>query len=79
LRAAPKSGLSVTVNGPSTLSGRGEPDPALCIAVDVLGERSSRPTGAFGRKLRNVEDACAEIAAMWPTINVPADYDGPGY
>ncbi len=56
---------------------QGEPDPALCLAVDVLNGVSHRPPGTFARKLRNVEDACQEIAALWRTVAPPADYDGP--
>lgn len=58
---------------------QGDPDPALCLAVDVLNGVSHRPPGTFARKLRNVEDACTEIAALWRTIEAPEDYDGPPY
>ena len=59
------------------LANQGEPDPALCLAVDVLNGTSYRPPGTFARKLKNVEDACTEISALWHTVEPPADYDGP--
>ena len=59
------------------LGSLGEPDPELCFAVDVFGGVAYNPPGTFARKLRNVEDACVEIADRWPKISPPADYDGP--
>jgi hypothetical protein len=61
------------------LANQGDPDPALCLAIDVLNGVSHRPPGTFARKLRNVEDACTEIAALWATVRAPNDYDGPPY
>jgi len=59
------------------MAAQGEPDPSLCLSVDVLNGASHRPPGTFARRLKNVEDACDEIAALWRTIHPPADYDGP--
>jgi hypothetical protein len=55
----------------------GNPDPDLCLAVDVFGGVAYSPPGTFAKKLRNVSDACEDIAAIWPTIKPPEDYDGP--
>jgi hypothetical protein len=59
------------------MTGQGDPEPSLCLAVDVFGGVAHSPPGTFARKLRNVEDACGEIAASWKTILPPDDYDGP--
>jgi hypothetical protein len=58
-------------------SSLGVPDPSLCLAVDVFGGVAYQPQGTFAKKLRNVEDACEEIAARWETVRPPDDYDGP--
>jgi len=55
----------------------GDADPSLCLAVDVFARASHRPPGTFAAKLKNVEDACEEIASRWKTILPPDDYDGP--
>jgi hypothetical protein len=59
------------------LKNLGEPDHTLCFAVDVFNGIAHTPPGTFARKLRNVADACDEIAARWRTVNPPTDYDGP--
>lgn len=59
------------------LKGLGNPEPSLCFAVDVFNGKAHTPPGTFARKLRNVADACDEIAARWKTIPPPEDYDGP--
>jgi hypothetical protein len=59
------------------LKGMGEPDPSICLAVDVFGGIAHKPPGTFARKLRNVGDACDEIADRWRSIKPPSDYDGP--
>jgi hypothetical protein len=59
------------------MTGLGKPDPSLCLAIDVFSGQSHAPQGTFARKLRNVADACDEIAASWRGIKPPADYDGP--
>lgn len=59
------------------MKGRGDSDPSLCFAVDVFNGKEHTPPGTFARKLRNVADACDEIAARWKTITPPSDYDGP--
>jgi hypothetical protein len=55
----------------------GDVDHSLCFAIDVFNGIAHKPPGTFVKKLRNVEDACHEIAARWKTINPPDDYDGP--
>lgn len=59
------------------LRGLGDPDPNLCLAVDVFGAVAHRPPGTFVRKLREVEDACVEIASLWRATTPPKEYDGP--
>ncbi len=70
------AGLIYTYCG-TALSGLGDPDPALCWAVDVFGHTSHRPPGTFAAKLKYVADASEEIATRWKTIPPPSDYDGP--
>lgn len=57
----------------------GTPDPEVCFAVDTFAGLAYTPPGTFAKKLRNVEDASAEIAVLWETIDAPDDYDGPPY
>lgn len=57
----------------------GNPDPELCLAVDVFGGVGHAPPGTFAKKLRNVADASEEISVIWPTIKPPDDYDGPDH
>lgn len=59
------------------LEGMGDADPTLCFAVDVFGGIAHKPPGSFVKKLRNVADACDEIAARWRTVRPPSGYDGP--
>lgn len=55
----------------------GSVDRKLCMSVDVFGgDVICAPTN-FKRKLNDVNASCAEIAALWPTITPPSDYDGP--
>lgn len=61
----------------SHLNSLGDPDRALCLAVDVFAGVAHSPPGTFSRKLRLVEDSCEEIATRWKTIEPPSDYDGP--
>ncbi|MHC2585390.1 hypothetical protein [Bradyrhizobium diazoefficiens] len=70
------AGLIHTYTG-RFLGGVGDPDPALCLAVDVFGGIAHKPPGSFVKKLRNVADACDEIAARWRTVRPPSGYDGP--
>jgi hypothetical protein len=63
--------------GSRFLAGQGDPEPSLCLAVDMFGGVAHAPPGTFARKLRDVEDACGEIAASWKTIAPPDDDDGP--
>lgn len=55
----------------------GAVDPSLCVAIDVFAGLEHKCPGTFARKGRHVEDSCAEIATIWPTIDPPGDYDGP--
>lgn len=55
----------------------GDIEPTLCLAVDVFGNKSFTPPGTFAKKLRNVQDACDEIANGWTRAQPPHDYDGP--
>jgi hypothetical protein len=57
----------------------GNPDPSLCLAIDVFNRIGHQPPGTFARKLRNVEDACDEIAGRWKDVRPPSDYDGPDH
>ena len=61
------------------LTGMGDPDPTLCFAVDVFNGVAYQPPGTFAKKLRNIADACDEIADRWKTIKPPDDYDGPAF
>ncbi|MGD9814654.1 MAG: hypothetical protein AB7Q23_14285 [Hyphomonadaceae bacterium] len=59
------------------LSGMGTPDRNLCLAVDVFGGVAHKPPGSFSKGLRDVENSCDEIAALWKATSPPDDYDGP--
>lgn len=70
------AGLIYTYCG-EHLTAMGVTDPNLCLAVDVFSGTAYKPPGTFAAKLKNVGDACEEIAARWKTIPPPDDYDGP--
>jgi hypothetical protein len=72
------AGLIYTFCG-EFLTGMGVPDPTLCFAVDVFNGIAYQPPGTFAKKLRNIADACDEIADRWKTVKAPDDYDGPDY
>jgi hypothetical protein len=50
--------------------------PAAAMSAEGPNLALADRQGTFTRKLRNVEDACDEIADRWPRIKPPADYDG---
>jgi hypothetical protein len=55
----------------------GDADRKLCFALDVLQGVGYQPPGTFAQKMKQVEEACAEIADRWPNIEPPDGYDGP--
>jgi hypothetical protein len=67
----------IYVFGLNHLKGFGEPDRALCLAVDVFAQRMFNPPGTFRKNLAYIEDASEEIATRWKNIPPPDDYDGP--
>lgn len=70
------AGLVLTFCG-RHMKGMGEPDPSLCLAVDVINGVEHRPAGTFARGLASIESAAEEIASRWRSVSPPSDYDGP--
>jgi len=58
------------------LTGLGTVDRKLCMAIDVFGGSAVTAPSNYKRVLNDLEAACGEIAALWPGISPPADYDG---
>ena len=54
--------LSLEANGYVTIA------PSLCIVADVFSKRSFTATGRGQRVRQDVESACREISARWPTL-----------
>lgn len=52
----------------ANLAGEGTPDGSLCMVVDIGSRRHFGGVRATRTRLKELEDACANIAAMWPTI-----------
>ncbi|UWR29588.1 hypothetical protein K3758_14735 [Sulfitobacter sp. W002] len=55
------------------LAGHGTVDPNLCYAVDLFGKKATKAPKSYKTRVKNLEAACGEIAAMWPNIEPPAD------
>lgn len=77
-RSKTVAGLIYTYCG-KFYSGLGDVDRSLCFAVDIFESTAHRPPGSFVRQLRQIEDACEEIAIRWHSVKAPSDYDGPDY
>lgn len=58
-------------------AGQMEPLPRLCMAAHIAKGTIVRASPAHTRFRRQIDDSCAEIAARWPSVGPPADYDGP--
>ncbi|MBI1272569.1 MAG: hypothetical protein GC131_00585 [Alphaproteobacteria bacterium] len=54
----------------------GQPDPKLCIAIDVFGGEAY-PVKGSSRRLKDIGNSCEEVALWWPKVKPPVDYDGP--
>lgn len=55
------------------LKGYGSVDPNLCYAVDLFGKKATKAPKSYKTRVKNLEAACGEIAAMWGTIEPPSD------
>ncbi|MCE8008589.1 hypothetical protein [Aestuariivita sp.] len=55
------------------LKGHGEVDRNLCYAIDLFGKRAIKAPASYKTRVKNLEAACGEIAAMWDSIEPPAD------
>ena len=55
------------------LKGHGSVDRNLCYAVDLFGKKAIKAPSSYKTRVKNLEAACGEIAAMWPNIEPPAD------
>jgi hypothetical protein len=51
--------------------------PHLCMAIDVPNAKIYRAGAAQQRFWKTVEASCAEVKAIWPAIEPPANYNGP--
>lgn len=54
----------------------GKIDRKLCMAVDVFAGKAVTAPSSYKRLLNDLDAACAEIAALWPGISPPPDYNG---
>lgn len=61
------------------LKGLGAMDPKLCVTIDVFGGRIIAAPPSYKKRLTDMIAACEEVALRWPTVEVPADYDGPAF
>lgn len=52
-------------------------DPNMCMAVDVFGGKVYRAKAHQKMLLKTVENSCGEIATIWPSVEPPANYNGP--
>lgn len=58
------------------LKALGTVDRKVCMSIDVFGGEFICAPNNYKRKLNDVTASCSEIAALWPTITPPSDYDG---
>jgi hypothetical protein len=59
------------------LSGYGAIDRANCFAVDLFGKSAIQAPTSYKTRSKDLAASCGEIAALWPPVLPPADYDGP--
>lgn len=59
------------------LSQHGVPLARLCMSYDVFAGKVVAAPNAYKSRLENMRFSCEEVALRWPTIQPPADYDGP--
>ena len=55
------------------LKGHGGVDRNLCYAIDLFGKKATKAPSTYKTRVKNLEAACAEISAMWESIEPPAD------
>lgn len=55
------------------LTGHGTVDRNLCYAVDIFGKKVTKAPTSYKTRVKNLEAACSEIAAMWDAIEPPSD------
>ncbi|MEM8555212.1 MAG: hypothetical protein AAGF71_10365 [Pseudomonadota bacterium] len=56
-----------------SLSGHGSVDRSNCYTVDLFARKIINAPGSYKTRVKNLEAACSEIAALWDTIQPPAD------
>ena len=57
------------------LASLGSVDRKLCMSIDVFGGDIIVAPSSYKRKLNDVNASCVEIAALWPFITAPSDYE----
>lgn len=57
------------------LSSLGKVDRKLCMALDVFTGKAVTAPANYKRILNDIEASCREIAALWPAISQPADFN----
>ena len=67
----------VAVFAEKHLSHAGTVDPAICFSLDVFGGNLVKAPNSYIKRIDSIQNSCEEIALRWPTIEAPADYDGP--
>ena len=45
-----------------------EPSNKLCLSLDIFRMRAVQAPTSFKRRLIDIENACSEIAALWPSV-----------
>lgn len=56
-----------------SLTGHGTVDRSLCYTVDLFARKAVNAPGSYKTRVKNLEAACSEIAAMWDNIEPPSD------
>ena len=51
--------------------------PRLSMSYDVLHGKLIEAPNSYKKRLGDMQNTCEEVALRWPTIEPPADYDGP--
>jgi hypothetical protein len=52
-------------------------DPTLCMAIDVFNGKIYRAKSQQRLLYKTVVNSCGEVTTMWPSIEPPANYNGP--
>lgn len=59
------------------LAGYGTVDRSICFSVDLFARAAVPAPSSFKTRAKDLSAACAEIAALWGSINPPPDFTLP--